>query len=73
MTVKRPENRKKLKKHPCWDKKNWKQKALSQAVHLELKFIQDVENSQYTDWRAMKKHIRYLFKKNDMLVDIVMI
>ena len=74
MTVKMPETRKTMKKpHPCWDKQNWKKKALRQTVQVELKFIQDIENSQFTDWGVMKKHIRKLFKNNHMLVNIVMI
>ena len=74
MTVKMPETRKKMKKpHPCWDKQKWKKKALKQTVQVELKFIQDIENNQFTDWGVMKKHIRKLFKNNDMLVNIVMI
>ena len=74
MTVKMPETRKTMKEpHPCWDKHNLKKKALKQTVQVDLKFIQKIEETQFTDWGKMKKHIRNLFKNNDMLVNIVMI
>ena len=74
MTVKMPETRKTMKKPlPYLQKPNWKKKALKQTVQVDLKFIQKIEDTQFTDWGKMKKHIRKLFKNNDMLVNIVMI
>ena len=74
MTVKMPETRKKIKRpHPCWDKQNWKKKALKQTVQVDLKFIKKIEDTQFTDWGKMKKHIRKLFKNNNMSINIDMI
>ena len=71
MTVKMPEIRKTMKKTlPYLQKQDWKKKAMKQTVQMDLKFIQKIEDTQFTDWGKLRKHLRKLFKNNNMSINI---
>ena len=74
MTVKMPEASKTIKKPlPYLEKQNWKKKAMKQTVQMDLKFIQKIEDTQFTDWGKLRKHLRKIFKNNNMIINIEMI
>ena len=74
MTVKMPEIRKTMKKTlPYLQKLDWKKKAMKQTVRMDLKFIQKIEDTPFTDWGKLRKHLRKFFKNNNMIINIEMI
>ena len=58
---------------PYLQKQHWKKKAMKQTVQMDLKFIQKIEDTQFTDWGKLRKHLRKIFKNNNMIINIEMI
>ena len=74
MTVKILKTSKTIKKPlPYLQKQHWKKKAMKQTVQMDLKFIQKIEDTQFTDWGKLRKHLRKIFKNNNMIINIEMI
>ena len=72
--VKMPMNNKTIKNPPPYlQNKFWKTKAMKKTFQMDLQFIQQIEDSQYTDWGQLRKHLRKIFKNKDMIINIMMI
>ena len=74
ITVKLPRSHKTSKNPPPYlQKKFWKTKAMKKIFQMDLQFIQQIEDSQYTDWTQLRKHLRKIFRNKDMNINIMMI
>ena len=74
ITVKMPKTNKTMKKPPPYlQKKFWKTKAMKKTFQMDLKFIQKIEDTQFTGWGQLRKHLRKIFRNNNMIINIMMI
>ena len=54
-------------------KKFWKTKAMKNTFQMDLQFLQQIEESQYTDWRQFRQRLRKVFRNQDMKINITII
>ena len=46
---------------------------MKQTFQMDLKWIHKIEDTQFTDWGQLRKHLRKIFKNNSMIINIEMI
>ena len=74
ITVKLPRSQKPRKNPPPYmQKKFWKSKAKAKIFQMDLQFKQQIEDTQYTDWTELRKHLRKIFRNKDININITMI
>ena len=73
ITVKLPRSHKIKNPHPYLQKKFWKTKAMKNTFQMDLQFLQQIEESQYTDWRQFRQHLRKVFRNPNMKINVMTI
>ena len=71
--VKLPRNMKIKNPPPYMQKKYWKSKTMQNTFQMDLQFLQHVEESQYTDWKQFRQHLRKVFRNPNMKINVMII
>ena len=46
---------------------------MKNTFQMDLQFLQQIEESQYTDWGQFRQHLRKVFRNQDMKINIMII